>query len=86
MKLDFQETTGPSTPPGMRTWQAVKRGHSFVILLEELMGEKFVGWTGYSLSWKKLPRGQTNRIPQPFHDSFEDARRACEELAGDVLK
>ena len=58
MKLDFQETTNPSTPPGMRSWQALKRGHSFVILLEELMGEKFVGWTCYPLSWKKLPRGQ----------------------------
>jgi hypothetical protein len=83
MKLIFTENPRPM--PNMRAWRAVKRGHSFIILLEEQMGEKFVGWTGYSLSWKKLPRGQTNRIPQPFYASLDEAKAACEKLADDVL-
>jgi hypothetical protein len=37
------------------------------------MGGVFNGWTGYSLSWAKLPRGAVNRIPQPFYSSLEEA-------------
>ncbi len=38
MKLIFTENPRPM--PNMRAWRAVKRGHSFVILLEEQMGRE----------------------------------------------
>lgn len=84
MKLEFHANLSPF--PAMRVWQAIKRGHSFVIVLEENMGGEFEGWTGYSLSWKKLPSGKTNRIGPPFHTSHEAAVKACELLAEQVLK
>lgn len=83
MHLDFKPKACPL--PTMRIWQAIKRGHSFVVVLEENIGGEFVGWTGYSLSWKKLPDGQVNKIAPPFFDSFEAAVKACNKLAESVL-
>jgi hypothetical protein len=84
MKLFFQECSAPFSQ--MQVWQAVNQGYSFVIVLEEMMGKEFSSWSGYSLSWKKLPNGPVNKIPKPFYDSFEDAKKACEALADQVLK
>jgi hypothetical protein len=85
MRLDFREITSPAMPVGMRLWGAIKRGHSFCIALEPNMGGKFDGWTGYSLSWRKLPRGAVNYVPQPFHTSLEEAKAACEKLVDKVV-
>ena len=82
--MDFKEK--PSPFPEMRVWQAIKQGHSFAIVLEERMGEEYESWSGYSLSWKRLPDGPVNEIVAPFFDSFDAAKKACEVLAEQVLK
>ena len=74
----------PCPLPQMRIWGAVKQEHSFTILLEERMGGEFEGWTGYSLSWKRMPNGKVNKIPV-WYQSLEEATKACEDLAKQVL-
>lgn len=66
----------------MKVWVAIKSGYSFCIVLEE---KEFKGWTGYSLSWKKLPDGKVSKIPRPFYRSYEEAVDACEKLALEML-
>lgn len=82
--MNFEEI--PAALPQMRMWVAIKQGHSFVIVLEERMGGEYTGWSGYSLSWKKLPNGRVTHIEQPILDSFDAAKKACEALAEQVLK
>ena len=79
MTLIFREL--PPMLPEMRMWYATEQGHSFVIVLEERMDENLDDWSGYSVSWRKLPDGKTNKIGKPFHKSFDAARDACEHLA-----
>ena len=81
--MNFEEKLLPF--PQIRVWQAIKQGHSFAIVLEERMRGKYVGWSGYSLSWKKLPNGRVTKIGPPFLDSFDAAKKACEALAEQVL-
>ena len=84
MTLIFREL--PPMLPEMRVWNATEQGYAFAIVLEEKMGGDFDTWSGYSISWRKLPDGKINRIEKPYHNSFDAAKNACEHLAEQVLK
>lgn len=68
----------------LRIWNAVKGGYSFVIVLEESMGNEFKGWSGYSISWKRISNGKTNIVPELFYNSFDEAIEAVEKLASEL--
>lgn len=71
----WQWLEGQSLLSDMRVWHTTRGDYSWVIVLEERMGSEYVGWTGYSISWKYCG-GATNRVID-LYSSFEEAENAC---------
>lgn len=79
--MKFKELSSPFSES--RIWGCVYKGISFVIYLEEKMGEGFEKWAGYSASYKK----DREIIPiNGIVSTFTEAVELCKKKLSDILK